>query len=482
MVLTLGPAAYSFAPASLDEALSTPVDDPYYPAKGDPNIDVLSYDLDLTWRPRHGLTGVAELEVRSVVDQSSLQLDLSRELDVSRVRLDDVSIGHSHTDHILTLTTGPLLADNRHTLVITYKGMPRPVKAPTKRSDFSTVGWSNRSNGGMWTMQEPFGAFTYYPVNDHPSDKAYYDVRLDVPGDMVGVSGGKMLSRRHVDGRTITRFELSDPAASYLVTVAIGDYKLVRDRGPHDLRLSYWVPRGNTESLKFLRQSPNLLRWLEDRLGRYPFDRAGAVVVPSLSAMETQELVTMGASTLQNRKRAIGVLLHEYAHQWYGDTVTPNNWPDLWMNEGFAMYIQFEYEISRGWYRRLALKRFLASLDQQLRRQEGPPGEYFKDNFASTVVYYSGALMLYRLRAKLGDKVFASALRAWPHARENVSTDRVDYIDWLSTRTGRDLAPFINDWLTARRSPAKLVVGALGDARLRALEAKIPQPTTHSTS
>ena len=141
---------------------------------------------------------------------------------------------------------------------------------------------------------------------------------------------------------------LGSPASSYLTTIAIGPYRKVDDVGPHGLPLTYWVPREGPSYLRTFRKSPLLLEWLESKLGPYPFRRAGVVVVPSESAMETQTLVTFGTGRLWWPPDARGVLLHEYAHQWYGDTVTPRDWRDMWLNEGFAMYLQIRFDASHG--------------------------------------------------------------------------------------------------------------------------------------
>ena len=214
----------------------------------------------------------------------------------------------------------------------------------------SGLGWHTTRTGQVWAMQEPYGAFTWYPVNDHPSDKATYDVRLDVPRRWVGVSNGRMVSRSVSHGRTVTRFTSRDPMASYLATVAIGPYRRYAQTGPHGIPLTYWLPRDKPQYLAPLKATPATLRWLESRLGPYPFDRAGVVVTPSGSAMETQTMITFGADNYRFGSREVQqTVAHELAHAWYGDTVTPDDWSDVWMNEGMAMYVEAAYSTARGW-------------------------------------------------------------------------------------------------------------------------------------
>jgi aminopeptidase N len=452
--LLLGAPVPAAADRGDDSAVSTPSEDPYYPAKGDPSVDALHYGLRLHWSPRtRVLTGRARIRFRAPVAESRIQLDLGKALAVRRVTVDGARRTFSHRGKNLVVQTGALTADSRHTLVVAYRGVPKPVRAPSTRRDIRRVGWTTTARGEVWTMQEPFGAFTWYPVNDHPSDKARYDVRVSVPRGMVGVVNGRMTGRRTAGGRTVTQWHLDSPAASYLTTIAIGDYVRYRDRGPHGLPLTYWLPRRDQRALPELRRSPQLIRWLERRLGPYPFDRLGVVLVPSPSAMETQTLVTMGSPLIANRRDFRAVLLHEYAHQWYGDLVTPDNWPDLWMNEAFAMYLQFRWEASRGGFTMDEVRAVLTERDPALRRKDGPPGAFHRDRFAELCVYHCGALMLDRMNSLLGPDLFGQVLREWPRQHAQQSVDRNDYISWLSERTGRDMGPFVTEWLTSPTTP-----------------------------
>jgi hypothetical protein len=124
--------------------------------------------------------------------------------------------------------------------------------------------------------------------------------------------------------------------------VAIGEYEATEATGPAELPITYWSESQRPH--RQLAESPQMLRWLVDLLGPYPFETAGVVVVPAASAMETQTMVTLGEGVLQDYEYGRTVVLHEYAHQWLGDAVTPDNWPDLWLNEGLTMYVQLLWE------------------------------------------------------------------------------------------------------------------------------------------
>jgi aminopeptidase N len=458
VVATAGAGAAAGHPiAPYDAARSQPREDPYYPAEGDPSVDALHYGLSLRWAPKsRRLTGTATITFRAPVDESQIQLDLGDPLVVRGLTLDGRSAAFSHPGKDLVVDTGAVLAkDSRHSLVVRYSGKPRPVQAPTDRADIPHLGWTTTKLGEVWTMQEPFGAYTWYPVNDQPSDKAFYDVRISAPKRMVGIFNGRLVSRRTTASRTVTQWHLASPVSSYLTTIAIGDYVRHTDTGPHGLPITYWLPRRDQSTLPELRHTPKMIHWLESHLGPYPFDRIGVVVVPSDSAMETQTLVTMGGRLLSEagHRTFRADLLHEFSHQWYGDTVTPNNWPDLWLNESFAMYTQIRWQVSRGWQRMAQWRRTLKNSDDDLRTTDGPPGAYHRQQFGELCVYYCGALMLDRLRTSLGVATFDAIWRGWPQQHHFASADRSTYIAWVSARAGRDLGPFLTTWLTSPTTP-----------------------------
>jgi aminopeptidase N len=443
-------------------AVSDPVEDSYYPEQGDPGVDTLHYGLRLTWHAdKRVLQGRAAVTFRATTSAKAFQLDLGDPLRVRRItlapaRLPDAAVRVPFTHRGTTLrVTAPVVRDQRYRLVVGYRGTPDTVKAPTSRTDFHGLGWHTRKDGQVWTMQEPFGAYTWYPVNDQPSDKAYYDLRVDVPGKWVGVSNGELVKRRSRDGRTITRFHNHAPMSSYLMTLAIGPYQRHRQTGPHGLPMSYWLPEGSPRLLRPLRHTPDVMRWLEQRLGRYPFDRVGIVVTPSESAMETQTMVTFGKGNYDYGRRTVRrTVVHELAHQWYGDTVTPRDWRDVWMNEGMATYLEARWAADQGWTTWRHARHEWRRDDGLWREIYGPPGAYHRNRFAAINVYYCPALMLARLRGKVGADEFDRLVRRWPQTHLNANASRHTFVRWWERRTGKELSRFFHRWLMSPDSPA----------------------------
>jgi aminopeptidase N len=434
-------------------ALSDPRVDSEYPAMGTTSLDALHYGLDLTWASRtRRLSGTAVIRFRATRFESQVSLDLAAPLHVSAVRLDGTAVSATHLGQKLVVDSGPIQPNSRHTLLVRYEGRPHSYVPPKRLADLAGLGWNVQPDGEVWTIQEPFGAYTWYPVNDQPSDKAFYDITWHTRSSWTGVSNGQLIRDTVKRGERTTHWQLDSPAASYLVTAAIGPYREYRQTGPRSLPLTYWVTDPDKSVLKVLRQTPAMLRWLEARLGRFPFDSLGDVVVPTHSAVETQTMVTVGAPVLRSSLGPTD-LLHEYVHSWYGDEVTPNNWKDLWLNESFAYYVQLTWEASHGVTTTAQWRAMVDHDDQQLRTAYGPPGEPHANEFAALNVYECGAWMLNRLRSMLGPRLFATVLRRWPATYRFGNADRGEWIAYLDHITGRNLRPFIEHWLTATKSP-----------------------------
>ncbi|MEO9321937.1 M1 family metallopeptidase [Nocardioides sp. C4-1] len=438
-------------PANLDLALSEPAEDSLYPDVGHPGVDALHYDLTLAWDPTTDtLTGDEVLTFRSTTDAPQFQLDLSDALEVTSVRIDDADAAFEHRGQDLVVDH-PVTADERYAVSIRYRGTPEPAEAPTERSDFDGgLGFTIDDEHQVWTMQEPFGAFTYYAVNDHPSDKALYDFTLWTVDPMVGVANGAQVSDERAGIARRTRYHLAEPAASYLVTIAFGDYTRTADTGPGGLPISYWT-FADEPVPDSLFVSPDAIAWLEEKLGPYPFDTAGLLVVDSESAMETQTMVTLGNTS---HALAESTIVHEYAHHWYGDQVTPNDWRDLWMNEGMAMYLEIVWTAERNGQDLDAAIADIAPYEASYRADDGPPGDFDPENFASGGVYYSGAMLWHALRQRIGDDDrFWEIVAGWPASRDNASSDRETLLAYLEQTTGDDLDEFWDAWLLGTTTP-----------------------------
>jgi aminopeptidase N len=439
-------------PDELALAQSLPREDSYYPDVGDPSVDSLHHDLTLAWDAEQRLlTGVDVLTFRATADADEFQLDLGEPLQVRRTLLDGAPVEHEHDGKDLVITS-PVEEDEIYELEVSYRGTPEPVEAPTTRDDFTTLGWTITPEGEVWTMQEPFGAYTWYPVNDQPADKALYDFTITAPKPFVGIANGLLESRTDGELGTTTTFHTDEPMSSYLTTIAIGDYRSEQQETAGGVPITLWVPRDKPHALAKVRFARDALAWCEEKLGPYPFSTAGILVTDSQSGMETQTMITLGDNKYVLSKP---VLVHEFVHQWYGDQTSPTDWRDVWMNEGMTMYLQAVYTDESGGNSLEATMDDYAAADAFLREQSGPPGAYDPDTFGEGNIYYSPALMWHTLREDIGDDAFWAMVRAWPSVHDNANATREQYVDWVEETTGEELSEFFAAWLDGTESPTQ---------------------------
>jgi aminopeptidase N len=147
-------------------------------------------------------------------------------------------------------------------------------------------------------------------------------------------------------------------------------------------------------------------------------------------------------------------LLHEYAHQWFGDAVTPSDWDDLWLNEGWAMYAQLLWQQQREKFSDANLENYLRETDAKLRMELGPPAHPRADSFAESNVYLCPAGMLKELNDALGDTRFFALGRAWVQTQRGTQQNRASFTAFVNKQTGRDFTKLINAWLDSPTTPA----------------------------
>lgn len=452
---------------SLARGRSTPVADPVYQDFGNPAIDVLHYGLSLRWSPTgRRLSGTADITLRTTRRVEEITLDFSSRLRVRTATVDGRPVTPVRRERdLVTPLPRPVAADRQIRLAISYSGTPQAVPMPSTRGDFSEgIGMRVEPDGAIWTMQEPYGAFTWYPVNDQPSDEALYDISVTVPAGWSAVASGEFLGRQEARDTATFRWRSAVPVGSYVTTLAVDRFTMhtdtVRIDGTGDVPLTYWVPTEyDGYQLAAMRRSPEILRWLCERFGPYPFPSAGAVAVDSRSAMETQMMVTMGGRIGDDLPRGQAeenwteVLVHEYSHQWFGNAVSPTDWRDVWLNEGFAMYAELLWVVDQDLVDEDDYLQWLRQQDRSSRAEAGPPGRYRQDKFAEANIYVGPALMLHEMRLAIGDAAFFDLCREWVRQHTNTNQNRDSFTRFVNRHTGRDLTPLIDRWLDSPTTP-----------------------------
>ncbi len=429
------------------------VGDSLYPALGNGGYDVQHYTLNLNVDPVSGeLTGDAIIDASATQDLSSFNLDLVS-FDIAAITVDGQAAAFTRARSELTITPAQPIADQAaFTVEVRYSGVPRAVTSPAYSGQ---VGWIRFTRGAdcpcIVVISEPDGASDFYPVNDHPLDKATYTLHVTVPkpytvaanGDLVGVSD---------DGdTTTTTTEINTPMASYLLTINIAQFDLVTEAGTHGVPIRNYFEVGVPQATRDLFQPQDeMIGYYESLFGAYPFDVYGALVVNKTigGALENQTLSVFGTDvaspSFPDHELAIA---HELSHQWFGDSVSLADWSDIWLNEGFATYAEGLWiEHKRG-------SAGLASWARQLYAQaaqhtgERPPGDPPANDLFNWNVYNRGALTLQALREKVGDTTFFDILRQWYARHQGGNVRTADFVALANELSGQDLSAFFDAWL-----------------------------------
>ncbi|WP_428953934.1 M1 family metallopeptidase [Streptomyces sp. cg35] len=427
--------------------------DPYFPKLGNGGYDVTHYALALAYDPdTRRLTGRADITAKALQDLSAFNLDL-KGLTVDRVTVDGKRAVGSRAGHELTVRPhDELPKGGTFRTTVRYSGEPVTITDP----DGSEEGWLRTADGALG-LGEPTGSMAWFPGNNHPSDKATYDITVTVPKGVQAVSNGELKSeRKSADGRRTTyAWHVPQPMASYLATVAVGRFETHRSTTGSGLPVYTAVDPYEAEaSEKVLARLPEVITWETKRFGTYPFSSTGAIVDRDGDAgyaLETQNRpVFPGAPDL-------GTLVHELAHQWYGDSVTPKSWRDMWLNEGFATYAEWLWDEDHDG------DTAQQTFDALYERPAGadiwsfPPAKPSSAAHVSdTPVYQRGAMVLHKIRETVGDTAFFALLKSWPAAHKYGNADTDDFTAYVEKKNpgkAEALADVWDVWLYGDGKP-----------------------------
>lgn len=434
--------------------------DTYYPLLGNGGYDVLHYTIDLTADvDANEIDAVVTIDAEATQALSSFNLDFSG-FDITALTVDGDEAAFLRDGRELTVRPdAPLEEGDSFEVVVTYDGVPGETidgGAPAY-----ALGWTAYP-GGVFVASEPSGAANWYPSNDHPLDKATYTFRITVD-EAYTVAANGLLEDTIEDGDSVTYvWESEHPMATYLATVNIADFVRQDVEGPDGLPIRNYFPRALAErgADVFARQG-EMIDFFSGVYGPYPFEAYGAVVanIELGFALETQTMSLFGRDILSPFSfgaRAEEVIAHELAHQWFGDSVTPARWQDIWLNEGFATYSEalwIEHAYGTAQFENY-MRNMYAAFAQSSGSPMSMPGLPPPDNLFNRSVYLRGAWVLHALRLEVGDDVFFDIVRTYYDAYKYGNATTQNFVNVANEVSGQDLQQLFNVWLYQPRVPA----------------------------
>ena len=461
IAIALAAAAAAAAPALAGSG------DPFFPDSGSDAYDVAHYGIRLRVDDPSAQGRDPRLRARVVIQAiasrrlPSFDLDFDR-LAVSRVRVDGAAARFRHRAGKLTVVPAdPPEAGSTFTVAVNYHGVPRPRIDP----DGSREGWDGTPDGVI-VLSEPVGAPTWLPCNDRPTDKASFDFRISLPvhGEVAStaIANGRLAGVARRDGRRIWTWREVQPMASYLATVAIGHYRIFRSHAgsvPAWTAIHRsWLDTPGSVRRRALRTKallPRILRFEQRFFGPYPFDATGLIIAGFSRFGYALEAQTRPVFSYPPRAALVGLEVHEFAHQWFGDSVSVRTWPNIWLNEGFATYAEWLWRERHDGPSALRTFRRLKRRPASAGFWDPPPGRPGSPaNLFDSSVYLRGAMTLEALRVRVGGPVFFRILRGWTAAHRYGNATTAQFIDFAEREAGLSLSSLFHRWLYQHGKPA----------------------------
>lgn len=384
------------------------------------------------------------------IDQNlPLKLYLHSQLIVDSIKYQNQLLSFTHTNDIIEIAYS-FVVNQYHEIEIHYHGEPASV-------GFGSIGF--QPDTALWTLSEPYGTFTWLPNKEDLLDKIdSVDFEITVPSLFTAVANGKDYGFHEMNGKKTFYRKHRFPIAHYLIAFAVGKYHQQNFAFNYQNKTYEVINYVYAQDTAWARQETqnmiNFFPYLFDKFGEYPFypEQYGQAQFGWGGGMEHQTMTFVGSWWIE-------LLIHEVAHQWFGDLVTCATWQDLWLNEGFATYVSGLYYENNDpqWWMPFKKSRMNVVTSQPL----GSVYVYGQDTadvstlFNSRLRYSKGAMVLHQLRYIMGDTAFFQACYDYLH--DPVLRFRQAYTQDLKrhfqNHTSFDLDTYFQEWIYGEGHP-----------------------------
>ncbi len=442
------PDSVQAAPAARSVPGGQSSGDSLFPDQGNTGYDVGHYRIVIDASRGRSISATTTVTAYARRALSSFSLDLEG-MTVSSVRVDGRRATYTRRDTKLVVT--PTRAVRGHfTVVVGYSGTPLVHIDP----DGSSEGWMPTADGST-ALNEPVGAMTWFPVNNTIKDKATFTYVVTAPTNRSVAANGVLASRSRRGAATTWTWRLRQPIAPYLTMVSIGTYNVYESTYTSITghKVKVWVfgepILGDLASQRAL--LPEVLRFEEQRFGPYPFSSAGFVV----HRLDVGYALETATRPFFPRPPSTGTFVHEHAHQWFGDTITPCDWGDIWLNEGFATYAEWLWDGAHGGPSPAQTFTQLYADNPASSELWSPAPAALVDpaDLFSEPVYTRGAMTLQALRQRVGSRDFAKIVQRWASRPSGRCATTAQFVALSERVSKQNLGKLFHDWLYVAQRP-----------------------------
>jgi len=424
-------------------------------------VDIINYRFALELNDQDNrISGTADVDLLFVgAGDASLRFDLTNRdtaaglgMTVSTVSADGAGLAFTHRDNALTITLPRRFdAGQRLRLQIAYAGVPA-----------SGLKIANNKHGDRTFFSDnwPDKARHWLPTVDHPYDKATSEMIVTAPAHYQVISNGLLVEETDLPGgRRRTYWRQSVPIAPWLYVLGVARFAVQHVDTFQGKAIQTWVYAQDRDAgfYDFAVPTRDALEFYSDKVGPFSYEKLANVQSNSVSGgMEAASAIfySEGSVVGDRNVRWRNVVIHEIAHQWFGNAVTESDWDDVWLSEGFATYFTLLY-IEHAYGR----DEFLRGLEDSRRRilefdKQRPDYRVVHDNLSDMTqvttgqIYQKGAWILHMLRGIMGDEAFWTGIRSYYRAHQNGHATTADFRREMERASGKDLRVFFDQWLT----------------------------------
>lgn len=425
-------------------------------------FDVLRYDLNIKINTEEkAISGYNDISFKVVGKIPKMQLDLFENMQVDSIVFNQQKLKYQREFGAVFIDLPTELALNTQQKIrFYYSG--KPLIAQNAPWDGGFVFTEDKS-GKPWVAVavQGTGASLWYPCKDSQSDEPDLGatVKVAVPNGLMNISNGRFVGSEDLhNGYTRWDWEVKNPINSYNITVNIGDYVHIHDNHK-GLDLDYYVLRNNeAKARKHFEEVKPMLDCFQSKFGKYPFQEDGYKLVEApYLGMEHQSAVAYGNNFLKGYSgydlsgTGVGInfdyiVVHESAHEWFGNSITSRDIADLWIHEAFAMYSEVVFvECQQGYEKS---QTYLNGMRSNVQNDKPIIGPYGVNKEGSDDMYYKGALMLNTVRHIINDdKKWWKILLKYSETYKHQIVDTNTVITFFNKESGINLTPVFNQYL-----------------------------------
>ncbi len=370
---------------------------------------------------------------------------------VEGVSISNTTVNYTHeNDALIIYLPKNSVANETITFTIKYHGIPFDGLriGATKFGDrsFFNENWPNR--GRHWL-----------PILDHPSDKATSEFIVTAPSHYKVVSNGLLLEESSLGNNTnLTHWKQSVPVSSWLFVLGVADFAVQYVDDFEGKSIQTWVYSKNREAgfYDFKEPTKKVLAFYTKYVGPYAYEKLANIQTPSVNGgMETSSAIFYGENLVNGKgeERTRNIVVHEIAHQWFGNAVTESTWDDAWLSEGFATFftiLYYENQYGQDEYNKRIIKAKKAVLDMAVKMPDFSiiaPRTAEKEAVTTGLTYQKGAWFLHMLRDKIGERNFQKGIQSYYKKFYNANATTDEFRVEMEKAAGLDLKIFFKQWL-----------------------------------